>query len=692
MISKVSSVIRSLIVIALTLILAFVCIVRLARMQLVDGSYYAAQLQQSYTATQSVQAARGQIADSNGVVLSGNQIVYKMIIQKAFFTAGMENLVISRAIQILIEEGEAWIDTIPISSTVPYEFTTDKETVLDAFKERIGVNYDATVDNCIKALYEKYKITTEFPEQMRRYIAGVRYEMELKDFSYSNRYTFAENISIQTVARIKELAFLLPGIDIVEEPMRTYIKSSTAPHVLGTLGAITAEVYELKKDQGYTLNDTIGLNGIELAMEDVLRGKNGIRTIVRNADGVAISDEITQPVVTGNSVQLTIDAKFQDDLQDILENHINWLHYNNDPKRGNTCDAGAVVVLDVKTGAVLGMANYPTYDINAYLENPQAFLELEGNPLYNRAIYGRYRPGSTFKTITGAAGLYHGYIDKHSQGICTGKYTYYSDYQPLCTGSHYGYNVVDSLKVSCNIFFYDLGRRMGIYTLSDFAERFGIGTNLGLEIGGISGRMTTPEVFESLVGTEWTSGNTLQASIGQSETLVTPLHLAVQAMTLANDGVRYKPYLVKSIYNYDFTELLHETEPVVVETIDPGVNPNTFNIIREGMVAVSENVVWPVYDMSKSQFKYLPYHVAIKTGTAETSEPGVYNSIIMGYYPAEDPVIAFGVVLEKGEYSRYMIRNIIDAYFYDAYEPDMDEEGNIISPWKTWDSEKTPVR
>lgn len=670
--------------------LSFFCILRLMKLQLVDGADYLSQTEKKYVAEQSVKAARGQIVDINGGVLTTNRIVYKVIIQKAFFTAATQNDVIERCVNILKSNGEKWIDEVPITLEQPFVFTdTD---ALDTFKSNIGVNLDATEGNCINAMCDKYSVSrSDYDEQMQRYICGVRYQMQIKDFSYGNYYIFASNISFDTIVELKEQSHLLDGIDIIEEPEREYVRSSTAPHILGTIGAISAEEYAELKTSGYNLNDKTGKYGIESAMESVLRGTDGIRTIVRDSDGAAVSDEITEQVVPGNTVKLTIDADFQDALQDILANQVNWLQTNSD--RGNDCDAGAVVVLSAKTGAVLGMANYPSYDLVQSIEDYGSVLEIEGNPLYNRAINGLYRPGSAFKTITATAGLITGLIDINTRCTCTGIYTYYSDYQPKCTGYHYGENVVACLKWSCNIFFYDLGRRLGIEQLGVFADKFGYGTNLGLEIGGASGRMSSVELYEKLRQGQkdysWTSGNTLQAAIGQLDTQVTPLHLAVQAMTLANNGTRYKPYLVDSVWNYDCTELQYQSEPTVAEIIDDG-ETNAFEIVRKGMIAVSENCTWPTYT-TLWHFDYLPYSVAIKTGTAETSGD-YYTSTVMGYYPAEDPVIAFGIVLEKGEYSRYMVRNIIDAYFYECYEAEYDEDGNVSVPWKRWESEKTASR
>ncbi len=687
--SKVSKVIRTVVLILTVFLMLFLCILRLLKLQIVDGADYLAMAETSYISEYDVIATRGQIFDVNNVLLTSNRTVYKVIFQKAFMIPGTENEVIFRTVSVLNENNEKWNDSVPISYDEPYIFTTDDEEEIDKFKERIRVNLDATADNCITELKRKYEIDkTRYSENDQRVIAGIRYEMELKDFSYDNRFTLADDVCLDTVIRLKEDSLQLSGIDVIEESARDYVESSTAPHILGVVGSLTYDEYQGLKNEGYSYNDIIGTYGIERAMESVLRGENGQRTIARDSNGNAVSDKITKEAKAGDSVRLTIDYKFQNDLQNILANHINWL--NNTADRGNDCDAGAVVVLNAKTGAVLGMASYPTYDLLESIENYNAVLNATGNPMYNRCINGLYRPGSAFKTITAADGLINGLIDKNSRAECTGVYTFYSasDYQPKCTGYHLGYDVVNCLRWSCNIFFYDLGRRLGIDELCSFAQKFGYGQNLGLEIGGLSGQMSSPELYEKLRGEPWTDGNTLQAAIGQMDTLVTPLHLSIQALTLANDGVRLKPYLVDSVWNYEGTEMIYKTEPETVSVIE---NQNdAFEIVREGMIAVSTLVTWPT-SSNLWNFDYLPYSVAIKTGTAETGD-GYYTSTVMGYYPAEEPQIAFGIILEKGEYSRYMVRNIIDAYFYDCYEPDSDENNIVLTPWKRWENDRKPIR
>jgi len=691
---KINFIIRFSLLVAMMLVFGFLGVSILMKIQIVDGQYYVDQTQRLSTATQTVQAARGQVFDSQGRVLNTNKTVYKVIVQRAFFPYGEENEVIERTLKILKHYDEEWLDSVPITTTVPFEFTDVSERVLEDFKERIRVNVDATVENCIKALFDNFNISPEYDAETARAIAGVRYEMRLRDFSHRNRFTLAEDISFDALANLKEHSTSLPGIDIIEEPVRIYHDGFIAAHLRGTIGRISAEEFAEFKEQGYDLNDTIGKNGIELAMESVMRGENGTRTIVRNSRGVAVADEITASANPGNSVMLTIDSRFQNDLQEILKNHISWLHtldktYDNTRwnRAGLNTQGGAVAVIEVKTGRVLGLATYPTYDINEYLADYESVLNAELTPLIDRSTMGLYRPGSSFKTVTSVAGLFNNTVDHNSTVNCGGVYRFYPDYQPVChiaPGSHGSLNVIRALRVSCNIYYYDIGRRMGINALAEAAHALGIGIPLGLETGGVTGRMTTPEGFEALNGRPISDGDIIQAAIGQSETLVSPLHLAVAAATIANSGERYKPFLIDSVWNYDRTELVYKTEPQVANVYGAGRN-DVWNTTREGMLTVAADVNWPLG--GPSNFDYLPSKAALKTGTAQAPN-GTYNSVVMGFYPYEEPEIAFGIIFENSEFSRNMIRNVIDAYFYNAYEPDINDDGLIVSPWKRWDEQK----
>lgn len=685
--SKFSNILRSAILAALVIAAAFLCGLRLLEIQIADGGKYLALTQSTYTAQQDIEAARGKIADSTGKILNTNELNCSVNLQKASLPAGTENEVIYRILTILIENGEEWNESLPITKTQPYQFEKDRENAVDSLKTRMGLGVYATVENCMNALYKTYDISDKYEEPMRRYIAGVRYEMSLKDFNYKNKFELASGISSDTVLELKELSALMAGMEISEGWNRLYLDGTTAPHIRGTVGAISAEKYAELKSAGYTMNDIIGTSGIELALESTLRGERGIREITRNSDGVKISDEIIKQPQSGNSVMLTIDSKFQNMVEQIVQYQMNFLHspyYTTAMDanlRGKDTEVGSAVVLNVKDGSVLAMVSLPSYDINDLVENYGAVLNAKNSPLLNRAINGEYRPGSTFKTITATAGLSEGVINPSSTISCGGKYTYYApSYTPGCTGVHGAITVQYGLKYSCNIFFYETARRLGIDKLAYWAERFGVGQDLGFELPMSTGRMTSPELFDRL-GLEWNASDTIQAGIGQSETLLTPLHLATQAMTIANNGVRYRPHIVKAIYNYDFTELIEEIQPEIMENIS-GMD-DVFAEVKAGMKRVSENANflmeggwYNIYD-----FKGIgKENVCTKTGTPEVIAMTKFNSTIVGFYPADDPEIAFGVCMENSEYSRHVACNIISAYITGEFNPVYDEEGNAVYP------------
>lgn len=685
--SKFSNILRSAILAALVIAASFLCGLRLLEIQIADGGKYLAMTQSSHTFTQPIEAARGKIADSTGKILNTNELNCSVNLQKSYLEAGTENEVIYRILTVLIKNGEEWNESLPITRTQPYQFEKDRENAVDSLKIRMKLGVYATVENCMNALYETYDISDKYEEPMRRYIAGVRYEMSLKDFSTENKFELASGISSDTVLELKELSSLMSGMEISEGWNRLYLDGTTAPHIRGTVGAISAEKYAELKSSGYNMNDIIGTSGIELALESTLRGERGVREITRNSDGMKVSDEIIQEPQSGNSVMLTIDSKFQNMVEQIVQYQMDFLHspyYTtamDATLRGNQTEVGSAVVLNVKDGSVLAMVTLPSYDINDLVENYGAVLNAKNSPLLNRAINGEYRPGSTFKTITATAGLAEGVITPSTTITCNQVYTYYApSFTPKCTGYHGAITVQFGLKHSCNIFFYETARRMGIDRLAYWASRFGVGQDLGFEIPMSTGRMTSPEIFDKL-GLEWNASDTIQAGIGQSETLLTPLHLATQAMTIANNGVRYRPHVVKAIYNYDFTELIEEIQPEIMDEMT-GMD-DIFAEVKAGMKRVSENANFLLDGGWYNIYDYKGIgkeNVCTKTGTPEVIAMTRFNSTIVGFYPADDPEIAFGVCMENSEYSRHVACNIISAYVTGEFNPVYDEDGNAMYP------------
>lgn len=666
------------------------CCIDLMKIQIVNGAEYLEKAKTTSMASQVISSPRGEITDRNGNDIVSNKTGFNVVIEKAFFPS--EDSEINRVIwgiaRILDRDGVEWIDELPITMEQPYEYLEAQDSSIVKLRKNIGVQPYASAEDCVSAMYGIYEINDEYSEREKRIIAGIRYEMFLRSFSLSNRYTFAEDIPMDTVVKLKEAAYSLDGMDIVEEAIRVYDVGDVAPHLIGTIGAISAEEYDSLKDEDYALNDVIGKSGIEKAMESELRGTKGTRTL-ELVNGAVTSDLVTEEPVPGNTVRLTLDIDYQRDVQEILENHILWLNNQTSTnKKGENADAGAVVVLDVKDGALLAAATYPTYDLNDYITDYASVVNGENSPLTNRATHGLYRPGSTFKTVTATAAINEGYINSSSTVVCNKKYTYWDDYQPGCTGWHGRINVVTALEKSCNIFFYEMGRMMGPELIARYANMYGLGTDTYLETGGSKGYIATPESLAER-NLEWSAGLVVQEAIGQSETGVTPLQMAVQACTIANKGVRYQPHVVDSVYNYAQDELIYKTPANIVQVI-PDNTGETFSLVTQGM---KQAAAFAQYSYPREKDYYteylltsLPKEAAIKTGTPQLT-PEDTSSAFIGFYPADDPEIAFSGFVEHGEYSKFIIKQIIDAYYDKNYVP----AKPVITPPEDILAGKTPA-
>ncbi len=648
--------------------------VQLMKIQLVDGSSYLEKSRSSGIATQVISAPRGEITDADGEYLVSNKSGFNAVIEKAFFPSDDKsvNRIILTVAEVLGEENVEWEDILPIASDAPFEYEADREGDVARLRKNIGVQVYGTAEECMEAMETLYGIDKSYTDRQKRIIAGIRYTMVMRDFSVSNRYTFAEDIPMAAVVRIKELSYDLDGVDISEEAVRVYNVGDVVPHLIGTVGAISAEEYEENRDSGYALNDVIGKGGIEKAMESTLRGQKGTRTI-EIMGGSVISDKVTEEAVPGNTIKLTVDSDYQRKVQTILENHIYWLRHQTSSKaKGTEADAGAIAVIDVKSGALLAAATAPTYDLNDYINNYSAVANGENAPLTNRVTSAYYRPGSTFKTVTATAALNEGIITPTDTVTCKKYYTYWEGWSPECTGYHGRLNVVEALRESCNIFFYDVGRITGIDLIAQYASDYGLGGEMGLEIGrGVKkGYIACPETFEER-GLQWQAGNVIQAAIGQSDTYVTPLQMAAQAMTIANKGVRYETYMVDSVYTYNMEELVSRTKPVKAAVIEDKTG-YTFDTVTKGMVEAGafEAYTYPTlgeYYTDSYLLTDLPEKTAIKTGTPQMTSKNDTGSAFIGFYPADDPEIAFSGFVEHGEWSKFMIREIISAYYDEFY-------------------------
>lgn len=374
----------------LTLTVVGIYVARLMSIQIINAEEYKKILDGSYISTQVVKATRGEIVDRTGKPLTVNRMGYDIILDKAWLPTGSQNEILQRLMKLCEELGEEWTDNLPISHRPPFAVLPGREQAMDKLRSFLGVQSYATAEDAMYQLVQRYKLEDFDPVDQRK-IAGVRYEMEQRGFAFNVPYTFATDVSIDSVVRIKERSYQLAGVDVVENAIRRYENGLIAPHIIGTVGPIYREEYPQLKEKGYAMDDIVGKEGVEKAFESVLRGVNGKREIHLESGNVVIKDVESQPPVPGNTVVLSLDTELQLTLQQALENQIKFLQENAPEGEGKEADAGAAVVLDVKTGEVLAMATYPSYDLTTYRQDFSNLLADPRTPLVNRALQGGIR-------------------------------------------------------------------------------------------------------------------------------------------------------------------------------------------------------------------------------------------------------------------------------------------------------------
>lgn len=679
---------RMRVLVAAACILMLLYGLRLIFLQLVNGDDFKSQATNTTDYKFTVTAARGDIVDSRGERIATSVTSYNVVLNKLLM--GDEDLdgMLQKIVELLRANGESWNDTLLISQPDAggnYTFTAEEGSTRDqkalaAMKDNLGLQQYATANDVMEKLVEDYDLAS-FPLSWQRTLGGIHYEMQLQAFSNVNNFIMAENVSEATVATIKEHSLSLPGVEIVETSTRSYEQSTVLPHVLGRVGKITAEKWKVTdengqttyplREKGYNMNDIIGISGLESAYEDELRGKDGVETITRNSDGVIVDTALTTVPEPGHTVQLTIDSRFQKAVDKALAENIDMINrvYNTGSMKAA---AGAAVVLDVKDGSVLAASNYPSFDQNLYATQYSEYSADESLPLFNRALQGLYTPGSTFKPAVAVAALDSGLINQYSTVFCNGVYTFYKGYSPRCTrhGHSGNIDVVTAIKWSCNIFFYDVGRRTTSDVYDAYAYKMGLGTRTGVEVNEATGRLTTKN------DSNYTASLDIQAAIGQGNTVVTPVQLATYAGTLANRGVRYRTHFVKAILDTNTGKVLQETQPEVMDVIED--RGDTFDLVRQGMIGMSETM---------SGLKNYPVTIACKTGTPQRSETYYVgstrkhytNTMMVAYGPAEDAEIALGIVIEYGgggARAGNLVADIFDAY-YAMKDGSLNEDGTI---------------
>lgn len=669
------------IIIVIVYIIGIILIVQLFNLQVLNGETYREQSNTRLSRVTSIKSARGSIVDRSGTELAGITTQYSIEMYKTNIANEQLNTSILKLVNLLDEYQVSYTDTFPISSA-PYEYTISGDE-LTTWKAKYKIKEDATPEEAIDKFKSKYEISNENTEDVRKIIA-IRYKISTTGYSTTKSIQIAENVGQDLIAQISERNSEFPGVSIEQKAIRTYLAGSLASHVIGYTGKISQEEYEKKKDT-YSSDDIVGKTGIEALFEKYLKGQDGEKQVDMSVDGTITGEYITKDAKVGDDVVLTIDANLQSVTENALENCINKIREGG---FSQTYDAkgGAAVVMNVNTGEVLATASNPTYEPQWFSGgiNPDRWKELRDNPshpMLNKTIQSAYAPGSIFKMVTAIAGLETGTISTKEKVNDTGVYRKYNT-EWKCwyyTSYHRGHgyqNVTQALQHSCNYFFYEVGDRMGITTLSKYALHFGLGKKTGIELPSESaGSVASPETKAKLKnGESWYPGETLSASIGQSYNNFTPMQIAKYISTIANGGTIVKPTIIKTILDSNDTEISKEeienytNDKLGIDTSDDGIdiNPENIDIAKEGMRMATSEAGGTAYNI----FKNFNVEVAGKTGSAEAGTDSNGNDKVNAWFvcfaPFEDPEVAVVVMIENGGHGNYaaeVARDILVQYF-----------------------------
>ena len=669
----------------LILLLLTVYLVALYKLQIIEGEANYNRSSELTNTERVVTAARGNIYDRYGRTLVSNEETYNLKIDTdKLFANDDPNSVILELVHMVQGYGDEYTDDLPITMTPPFEYDPDmtaiQRTMLDAYYVRQEIDPNSTAVELMSYMRTRYNIDNSYSAEEMRIIAGVRYSINVRYAVNTADYVFVEHASMKLISSIMENK--LVGIEVERAYSRKY-GTEYAAHILGYTGLMTQEEYEKYSLLNYSTDAMVGKDGVEYAFENYLHGKDGKVIETRNSAGTVLATVYEEEPEPGNHVYLTIDSVLQEQTERILANGVSILKQNIAQKRAEGTARGdynvdlkdeitgaAAVVVNVKTGEPLAMASWPTYNVATILEDYQELLEAENAPLFNRTLMGTYAPGSTFKPCTAIAALTMGIVNTEEKIKCEGVYTRYAaeGYAPECwiwnsTKDHLTHpeeNVTTAIRDSCNYYFYSIGNYLGVDDLGKFAANFGLGEYSGIELVEAKGNMSNQANHMDYAGTEWRIGDTLQAAIGQSDSVFTPIQMAEYCATVANSGTRYSASILKSIRNYDYSEKLYDREPTVMSTVESA--EYNWAAVHEGMWQVLNDYI---NEKNVNVWVDCQWRVAGKTGTAQKGEGIQNDGIFMCYAPYKDPEVAIFVVVERGGAGadvQFIARHIMDAY------------------------------
>lgn len=550
--------------------------------------------------------------------------------------------------------------TNPADEILANEDLSDKEKrqqLLDKFVSRtltsqLLLDVGITPDKLLELMRKDLKVPETFSATEARDVMGIRYELIVRNLVNTDAYVLLEDIDTELISLLKDGHY--SGAKVTSSSVRTY-ETEYAAHILGVLGKLETKEELKSLGEGYEMDDLVGRNGVEMAFEKYLKGKDGVRVVSMNNEG-KITDEywFTEPE-PGNTVELTIDMNVQQVMEDTLARTVRNLNYDGISTRG----AGAVL-LDIKDASVLAIASYPTFHLADYRQDYDELKDDPAKPLLNRATSGLYEPGSTYKPMTAITALEEGKVTRYEYIYDSGYWKYpNTTFGVHCwnRGGHGSLNVTGAINNSCNYFFSEMGYRLGIELLSKHAREFGLGQKTGIEVGEAAGILAGPEEREAAGGT-WYGGDTVQSAFGQSDHQFTPIQIANYIATLVNGGNHYQTHLLKSVKTHDNSRIV---------AIGGGEPVNIVEMKEENLEAVKQGMrdLTTIGSLS-SYFRECKVTAGAKTGTAQLGGNKKNNGIFVCFAPYEDPEVALAIVIERGGSGSALAStavSILNAYF-----------------------------
>ncbi len=665
-------------------------IIRLYDMQIIKGDEYFKQSTKKITHKFAIKAPRGLILDRNGLPIAYNRESNNIYLTKVYSSDEQLNESLLQLSLIFEENGEKHLhsfDKYVLGDPVIFNSNHTIEEIIEwQMNEELLNISEGKVKNSAKELVlllrseKHFNVDKKYSDEDAYRIICMRYEILKNRWNYimGGRIPIASDVSVQTIALISEHRHSIQGVIIQKKMVREYGDVMDLGQVLGYVGVIPIDRLNELVQMGYSSNDFIGRSGIEEYAEDYLRGTDGYFEYEADQRTGRLLEQIGgYDEIPGNDVTLTIDMGLQKIAMEALKDTIAEIagKYDGEINYGDA-SAGAVVVMDVKTGEVLAMASYPSYDPKWFIHDDEesqekrldAIFDDYGKPMFNRALQGAYTPGSTFKPIVAIAALEseeHDY-DAESEILCDGHYEYdgwdYYCHEYVSTGwfTHGEITISKAIETSCNLVFHKLGLTIGIDEIDKWAEKFGFGQTTGIDLyGEISGKRSNREYKYTMFNEKWWSADTGQTSIGQLYNSFTPLQLAVYTSALANGGEKLTPYIIKEVISPSGETIYKGGKSFEKMTW----SDETYAIVQEGMNNVTlDGTASRVFEDD------YPISVAGKTGTAETGHEAEEssNALFICYAPVENPQIAIVTVIENGVWGSYtapVAKKILNAYF-----------------------------